>query len=585
MQLHLALLALSSVADATRVTYNWTLGKVSDINPDGLHTRSVLGINGQWPPVPINVNSTDELRIRFQNGLGNGSPTTLHSHGIFFNNTNYFDGASMITQCPIPDGQNMTYEILNSPRSPQEQFGKQWGTYWIHSHYRGQYADGFRIPLVIHHVDSDGMVNETHHYDDDYTVSLTDWYHQWYNTLNRTKLMTVTNPAGKDPVPKSHLMYFQHTPWNGPARVLPGFNENATLRFEPGKTYRLRIANMASFAKFHFWIEGHQMKIIEVDGVDTEPFSVDHFSISVAQRVSVLVKARTDSHLKNWKIHAAAGPDMYAYLPDDLQMNVTSTISYGHDLEMGEGRRHLNQFHDFDETQLTPVDEIPLYGLTDHHTQSHRLDILMTTFKNGINYATFNNNTFIAPIVPAALTMKSEGERALDPRYFGPNAHAITAKHLDTVEFVLYNWGGASHPFHLHGTNFQVVWRQLNVTSPNPKDKPPFKPHQSNPIRRDTVSVPPTGVVAIRFVADNPGAWFFHCHIEWHLAAGLALIMIQAPDVYAEKYKTIPSEIYEQCHAQHMNTSGNAGGIKNSVTNFGNLPHAPHLNHTHKVHG
>ncbi len=46
-----------------------------------------------------------------------------------------------------------------------------------------------------------------------------------------------------------------------------GFNENATLPFEPGKTYRLRIVNTSAFAAFFFWIDGHDMRIIEVDGV------------------------------------------------------------------------------------------------------------------------------------------------------------------------------------------------------------------------------------------------------------------------------------------------------------------------------
>lgn len=46
-----------------------------------------------------------------------------------------------------------------------------------------------------------------------------------------------------------------------------GFNENATLPFVPGRTYRLRIINMAAFASFYFWIDGHEMSIIEADGV------------------------------------------------------------------------------------------------------------------------------------------------------------------------------------------------------------------------------------------------------------------------------------------------------------------------------
>jgi iron transport multicopper oxidase len=52
-----------------------------------------------------------------------------------------------------------------------------------------------------------------------------------------------------------------------PVTSAVGFNENATLPFQPSKTYRLRIVNTAAFAAFFFWIDGHDMRIIEVDGV------------------------------------------------------------------------------------------------------------------------------------------------------------------------------------------------------------------------------------------------------------------------------------------------------------------------------
>jgi iron transport multicopper oxidase len=84
------------------------------------------------------------------------------------------------------------------------------------------------------------------------------------------------NPGGAEPVPDSGLIYFVH---GNETKYLPpidgtssgagnvGFNENATLPFQPGKTYRLRVVNTSTFAMFHFWIDGHDMEIIEVDGV------------------------------------------------------------------------------------------------------------------------------------------------------------------------------------------------------------------------------------------------------------------------------------------------------------------------------
>ena len=60
-------------------------------------------------------------------------------------------------------------------------------------------------------------------------------------------------------------MYFSQ---NG--QYLPGFTENATLPFVPGKTYRLRVINMSALAMFWFWIDGHQLRVIEVDGVSVQ---------------------------------------------------------------------------------------------------------------------------------------------------------------------------------------------------------------------------------------------------------------------------------------------------------------------------
>lgn len=106
---------------------------------------------------------------------------------------------------------------------------------------------------------------------------LGDWYHDEHHVLLK-QFISVANPGGAEPVPDSALIYFVHgneTAYlpliDGKGSVGPtshvGFNENATLPFEPGKTYRLRVINTSAFAMFFFRIDGHDMRIIEVDGV------------------------------------------------------------------------------------------------------------------------------------------------------------------------------------------------------------------------------------------------------------------------------------------------------------------------------
>ena len=67
--------------------------------------------------------------------------------------------------------------------------------------------------------------------------------------------------------------------------------------------------------------------------------------------------------------------------------------------------------------------------------------------------------------------------------------------------------------------------------------------YAGNYLQRDTVSVPALGWAKIRFVANNPGAWFFHCHIEWHMSAGLALALLVSPEqLLANGYKISQSQ-------------------------------------------
>ena len=80
----------------------------------------------------------------------------------------------------------------------------------------------------------------------------------------------------------SGLIYFaQNASYLGPlagtstSGSTVGFNENTTLPFQPGKTYRLRIINTSAFAAFFFWIDGHEMNIIEVDGVSSPKIRVN----------------------------------------------------------------------------------------------------------------------------------------------------------------------------------------------------------------------------------------------------------------------------------------------------------------------
>ncbi|KOS12424.1 multicopper oxidase [Malassezia pachydermatis] len=77
---------------------------------------------------------------------------------------------------------------------------------------------------------------------------------------------------------------------------------------------------------FHFWIEGHSMSIIEVDGLDVEPYAVDSINI----HYSVLVRARNGTDHR-WRIHANVDPAMFDVPPPYPKLNYTSVLTYGNE--------------------------------------------------------------------------------------------------------------------------------------------------------------------------------------------------------------------------------------------------------------
>lgn len=129
-------------------------------------------------------------------------------------------------------------------------------------------------------------------------------------------------------------------------------------------------------------------------------------------------------------------------------------------------------------------------------------------------------------------------------------------------------------PSHIHGHKFQIVGRSTDYTSSDPTLNPPIAPDQPNPIRRDTVQIPSGESATLRFVADNPGAWFFHCHIEWHLEVGLAVQLVAAPAQAQGALSEVPGVMYEYCRELGKGSAGNAAGHA-SATDLSGLTLGP----------
>ncbi|KAI8889405.1 multicopper oxidase [Backusella circina FSU 941] len=519
MRLLLSSLLFTSLglSQAARVVYDWNI-TYTTANPDNSFERKVVGVNGKWPPPALEATLNDTIVINVNNQLD--TYTALHAHGMFQNGTGYMDGATGVTQCAIAPGTNLTYEFNIT----------QYGSYWIHSHYMGQYMDGLRAPLILHNT------VETYHYDEDIIVPFEDWYHA-QSTEGLSVFLNENNPTGAEPVPDSGFLFH---------------SVDSSLSFQPGKTYRLRLINMSGFSMFYFSIDNHTLEIIEIDGIETQRTPVDSVYLTAAQRISVLVTAKNTTDVNYW-IRADMNTDMFDTLPDALVYNLAIPLYYNQNISTFAASTDVGMASTFDDAKLIPL-QVEAAAPFDHQVN---LTFNFDVTTDGINRGMFNEVPYLSPKVPSLFTLLSEGNNSLSETVYGPQTQAMILKHLDNIEIVLNNLDSGSHPFHLHGHVFQIVARGDGVYDGTNTQNITW--YLDNPSRRDTILVPAESYVLLRFRADNPGVWFFHCHIEWHLESGLAATFIEAPDV-AQQRLTLPQNFKDSCTAGGFSYEGNAAG-------------------------
>ena len=528
----------SSYCTAKTVTYDFNVTWVT-ANPDGLKERKVIGVNNQWPLPIIEVERGDQLVVNMHNGLGDKN-ASIHFHGMYQNGTNEMDGPVMVTQCPVPPGATFTYNFTVN----------QNGTYWYHCHADYCYPDGYRQALIVH--DNESYFADQ--YEEEFTVTVSDWYHELIEGI-APDFLSVYNPTGAEPIPQSFL-----------------FNDtlNSKLTVKPNTTYLIRLINIGAFVAQYFYIEGHNFTIVEVDGIYTEPTEADVLYIAIAQRYAILLTTKNSTDT-NYAIVTIADSVLLDTIPSDLQLNQTNWLEYNADAPHPQADITVEVASDLnphDDMTLIPHDRMPLLPSPDHTIS---LSVNMENLDNGAGYALLNNISYTPAKVPTIFSVLSSGSLATNSLVYGEFTHPLVLNHNDVVEVILNNNDGGSHPFHLHGHVFQLLDRApaYGPTFYSYKDGDPVPYDPSNhtsfpqyPMRRDTFVLPPQGYFVIRFVADNPGVWMFHCHIDWHLSQGLGLLFIEAPTQMQERLN-IPQNHLDVCKAGGIPTEGNAAA--NSV--------------------
>lgn len=136
---------------------------------------------------------------------------------------------------------------------------------------------------------------------------------------------------------------------------------------------------------------------------------------------------------------------------------------------------------------------------------------------------------------------ESDGGGVMDTAFDVRREMVVKVDGLKTVDVLIDNFDDGNHPFHLHGYKFWVLGQGRGYFNMSTYESL----NTTNPLRRDTVTIEQYGWVLIRFVADNSGMWAFHCHIAWHLAAGMLMQFLVGGDVVGGW--TVPEEVRGLC--------------------------------------
>ncbi|KAH9963968.1 laccase [Lactifluus volemus] len=484
------------------------LGPVTDLKivnevlaPDG-YSRITTLANGVFPAPVIRGTKNGFFSINVHDQLKNNSldlATSIHWHGLFQRHTNYVDGPSFVTQCPLIPDESFLYGFQALDQS---------GTYWYHSHFRNQYCDGLRGALIID--DPDDPQKYLYDVDNDDTViTLADWYHY----------LSTEAPA----VPS-----FNSTLINGQGRYLGGpAVDFAFVNVKQGLRYRFRLVSISCDPSFVFSIDSHNMTVIEVEGTNVEPLLVDSLQIFVGQRYSVVICA--DQPIDNYWLRAnpvTAGGGNSGF-NDSINVGVFHYIGAPEKPPTTDPAVNVPvSVNPLVETDLHPLIPSPVPGKPTPGGADININ-LQVVLNLTVGLFQVNNVSFEPPTVPVLLQILSGAQKASD---LVPAGSIYGLDPNKSVELTIPGGAlGGPHPVHLHGHNFHVVRSAGNASY-----------NFDNPVIRDVVSIGNTGDdVTIRFFTDNPGPWFFHCHIDWHLNAGFAVVFAEdVPDVPSQDITT-----------------------------------------------
>ena len=523
--------------------YNLTVDRVQIDTGD--FVKEGIGYNGASPGPVLRFKEGEEVSINVTNNLD--EMTSIHWHGLILPFKQ--DGVPGISFTGIKPGETFTYNfpIIQS------------GTYWFHSHSGFQEPDGAFGAIVI---EPEGR--EPYRYDRDYVVQLTDKHpHSGDRIMRNLKMMAdyynrqqlTVGDFAEDASEKGFLATLKDRMMWGDMRMMKvdvedvqgftgmingkGPDQNWTGLFEPGERIRLRFINSSAMTYFDVRIPGLEMTVVQADGNNVQPVTVDEFRIGVAETYDVIVRPKTaeaytifaESMGRSGFARAtlATKEGLEAPVPSLREPPLLTMADMG-EMEGMAGMDH-GSMAGMDQPDMEGMDHSKMAGMNqsgmegmDHSKMAMDDGSVSDPFYakgSGLLPVAANGGKFLSYADLKAqkpLFEEREATREIELRLTGnmeryiwsingvkyEDADPIRLQYGERVRFKFVNETMMTHPMHLHG-----MWSILDVGA-----------GQLNPVKH-TVSVQPGTTVYMETEVDAPGQWAFHCHLSYHAATGM----------------------------------------------------------------
>ena len=523
----------------------------SPVNFTGKATTATT-INGSLPGPTLRWREGDTVTIRVTNRLQ--EYTSIHWHGIIL--PFQMDGVPGISFDGIPPGTTFTYRFQVN----------QHGSYWYHSHSGFQEMTGVYGSLIIDPADAGKDIRA----DRDYTMLLSDWTDEdpmrvlkklkvqgdYYN-YNQPTLPDFIRDVSKDGI-RSALD--KRKMWNE-MRMSPtdlADLSSATLTylangmtpagnwtgiFSKGETVRLRFVNGSGNTFYDVRIPGVKLKVVQVDGINCEPVSVDEFRFGPGETYDVLVVPSDDAHTifaqamertgyARATLAVRAGLEAPVPALDKIQWLSMKDMMGGMDHSAMSGMGGMGGMAGMDHSTMghgaSAKDSLATPSTKARHARTEygpstdmRVDMARTNLDDpGIGLRDTGRRALtLADIHTIGGAMDARGpgreielhltgnmERyswSFDGVEYGKST-PVRFKHGERVRVILHNDTMMTHPMHLHG-----LWSELETA------EGVFQ------ARRHTIPVQPAQRISFLVTADALGRWAWHCHLMLHMDAGM----------------------------------------------------------------